>query len=532
MEPQLPNHQQLDLTSRARPGRPPVFGRQASAATADALPPGCTSILDYKPSARQAIFHACPAEVVLYGGAAGGGKSMALLAEAWTCLREVPGSYGVLMRQSFPELERSLILKSKQLFPRSLCKYNEILHRWTIKPLQRGAADSILDFCFAKNCKEAESLYKSAEFTFLGIDEVTLNDWDTVRFLMSRSRTSIKGAHCRIVFGSNPGGIGHFWCRQYFGMEKNEKGITAMGPEIVWTPEPTEDDPMPLSRCFIPAKLQDNPHIDSSYVKKLSMLPPETRRMLRDGDWDVFEGRFFHEFTTKNIIDPFEIPKHWKIYRSVDYGYSAPFCCLWFAAAPDGHFYVFREIYMKGLRDIEQAQSIKAQSPENVEYTIGDPSMRNKNASGTSPAENYMTYGNIAVYPGDNDRPKGWMACRNMLALHPDGTPILKVFASCRKFIGEVQDAVYGEKKDGQELDDINIHSRRDHAIDAWRYFASSRPMLPEERKVDPYANLDEASRREWRGYDKRCNALKSRMDQATLHEINRDGEDWIPDIF
>ena len=500
------------LTSRARPGRPERFSAAGPV------------VLEYIPTPRQALFHSCEADVVLYGGAAGGGKSMALLAEAFTCMRETPGSYGVLFRRSFPELERSLILKSRQLFPKSICRYNEILHRWTIQTA-RGP-DSILDFAFCKTVKEAEELYKSAEFTFLGIDEVSLYDWDTVRFLMSRSRTSIKGAHCRIVFGSNPGGIGHFWCREYFGMTKSKKGIALMGPEIVWTPSPTEEDPMPLSRCFIPAKLEDNPHLmenDPSYIKKLSMLPEAQRKMLRDGNWDVFEGRFFPEFTSKNVVDPFDIPKFWKVYRAVDYGYSAPFCCLWFAAAPDGHYYGFREIYAKGLRDIEQAQVIRAQSSEAVEYTVGDPSMRNKNASGTSPSENYMLYGNIAVFPADNDRVKGWMACRNMLALHPDGTPILKVFGTCKNFVSEIEGAVHGEKAD---VDDININSRRDHAIDAWRYFAGSRPILPSEPAGDPYAHLDEASRREWTNYDKRCNAAATQSMQATLHEMNRSGDD------
>src|SRR5258708_3770134 len=196
---------------------------------------------------------------------------MAILAEVYACARETPGSYGILFRRSFPELERSLILKSRQLFPRGVCKYNEMTHRWTVRP-SNGGADSFIDYGYARNRKEAEELYKSAEFTFLGIDEATLNDWETTTFLMSRSRTSIKGSRPRIVMCSNPGGIGHFWAKQYFGI-----GNPLYPPETIFTPPPSEDDPEPMPHCFIPAKLIDNPQLlenDPKYRQKLLLLRP------------------------------------------------------------------------------------------------------------------------------------------------------------------------------------------------------------------------------------------------------------------
>lgn len=515
------------FTSRAAPGRAVEAAKALPAAGSGVLldPQG----LPYKPQPRQMLFHACAADVVLYGGAAGGGKSMAILAEAYTCARETPGSYGVLFRRSFPELERSLILKSRQMFPRTVCKYNEMTHRWTIRP-ERPGPDSFLDFGFAKTVKEARENYKSAEFNFLGIDEATLNEWEIISFLISRSRSSIPGHKPRIVMGTNPGGVGHVWAKEYFGINDPR-----YPPEIPFTPPPTEDDPDPLTRCFIPAKLSDNPRLsenDPKYRQKLMLLPLNERKMQMDGDWTVFEGRFFPEFSAKNVVAPESIldrqgqmPKHWKYYRSVDYGYSDPFCCIWFAVAPDGHVYAYRELYLKLLRDKEQVQLVKDNSFEPIEYTTCDPAMKQKNASGVSPYENYALAG-VVMVPSINDRVMGWMAVRNLMATHPDGTPILKVFSNLKKTLGEINDAVHSD--DPKHTDDINIHSRRDHAIDTLRYWAVSRPSTPSEPAEDPYRHLDEASRREWIANDKRVReaALGGPRDRAVLGGVNAESED------
>lgn len=515
-----------DFTSRARAGR----AAEAKAVVSGVLldPQG----VPYRPQARQAVFHACDADVVGYGGAAGGGKSVSILAEAYTCARETPGSYGILFRRSFPELERSLILKSRQMFPRGVCKYNEMTHRWTIRPERAGAADSFLDFGFAKTVKEARENYKSAEFNFLGIDEATLNEWEIISFLISRSRSSIPGHKPRIVMGTNPGGVGHVWFKTFFGIDD-----ARFPPEATFIPPPTEEDPEPLSRCFIPAKLADNPRLsenDPKYRQKLMLLPLNERRMQMDGDWNVFEGRFFPEFTAKSIVAPESVldkagqmPKHWRYYRSVDYGYSDPFCCIWFAVAPDGHVYAYRELYLRQLRDKQQVELIKDNSFEPVEYTTCDPAMKQKNASGVSPYENYAIAG-VVMVPSNNDRVMGWMAVRNLLAMHPDGTPILRVFANLKKTIGEIQDAVHSD--DPKHTDDININSRRDHAIDTLRYWAVSRPAVPLDLVEDPYRHLDESSRREWAAIDKKIREqADGPRDRAVLGGINGegDGDPW-----
>lgn len=489
--------EQIKITSGTtfpgRGGRPRLGKRRASK-------------LNYEPTERQALFHSCDAEVTLYGGAVGGGKSLAILMEGFISMIEQPGSHGILLRRTFPELESSLILMSLRLFPQDICRYNSLKHSWII---QTSGPESVLDFGYARTLEEAIERYRSSEFNFLGFDELTHFEKSIFAELISRTRTSIEGATCRIVAASNPGNVGHQWVKEYF-------GIGTVAPETIFKPEPSEDDPAPLSRCFIPAKITDNPHLmkaDPGYIRRLSLLPQAQRKMLRDGDWSVPEGRFFNELKEAHFIEPRLIEKHWTCYRSIDYGFTAPFCCLWIAAASDGHFYVYRESYVAGLRDIEQAALVVQLSQEPVEYTTGDPSMGSKNSSGISALENYMLAG-VPIIRADNERIPGWMAVRNLLAPHTDGTPILRIFNTCPNLRRELENAIY----DTKSPDDLNTKGS-DHALDALRYWARSRPLTPQQPQNDPLRHLDPESRAEWEAIAKRRQEKQNPHPLDELHD-------------
>lgn len=503
-------------------------GRPSQSATA---PKGIESITEYKPNPRQSLFHTSAADVVGYGGAAGGGKSMAMLAEAFETCRETPGCQVMMMRRTFPELERSLILKSFELFPRDVCRYNEIKHRWIIKP-RTGKKDSILEFGFCKQEKDVFQ-YQSAEWLKLFLDEATHFTWTQVSYLITRVRTVIPGAWPRTYMATNPGNVGHWWFKKYFGIKQKDETWV---PEQVFTPpaEPGFDE-APMSRCFIPAKIWDNRALvenDPDYVKRLMLLPANLKAQLLEGSWDSFEGKFFYELGLSHFItkarfngeeyDAAHLPKYWKFYRCVDYGFSKPFACEWLAAAPDGHFYAFRERYAAKLRDTQQATTIRDATTENIEYTIGDSSMYNKGSAGVSIAENYLTAAGIALVPGTKDNEAAWMAVRNYLAPHPDGTPILQIFENeCPNLKRELDDAI----ADDQNPDVVNTNIS-DHAIDALKYFCASRPLLPNEEKKDPHSHLDDMSRREWISVLKKQNADALGKEKAILHDINVEEEE------
>lgn len=451
---------------------------------------------------------------MLYGGAAGGGKSLGLLVEGLVHCLENPGAHAILLRRIYSELERTLILVSLRLFPRSICRYNEVKHRWIIRP-QGANTDSILEFGHLRHERDVYE-YQGAEFSFIGFDELTHFTWPMFEYLVgSRLRSSL-GIRCRVRCASNPGNVGHAWVKKFF-------GIGRVAPETVFTPEPDGLDQHPMSRCFIPAKLADNPHLndkDPGYMKRLMMMDPVTRKMLMDGDWEQYEGQFFSEISPKHFVEPFVAPKSWKVYRSVDYGYAKPFACLWVAVAPDGHYYVIREAYQTGLKDRDQAVLIRSMSPEPVEYTTGDPSMHTKNSTGSSAAQAYLAAADIALVPGNNSRVPGWMAVRNLLALHPDGKPVLQIFSTCHNLKRELESAVYSSEK--QEDLDTDCS---DHALDALRYLAVSRPAVVDEVEPDPYAGMDPSTAREWRAVHALQRKVAERPDAAVLSGFNHEDE-------
>lgn len=418
------------------------------------------------------------------------------------------------MRRTYPELEKSLILESQKLFPRELCRYNDQKHRWTIRT---NGADSYLDFGFCENDGDVFK-YMSSQYGFLGWDELTHSTEFQYTYLTSRVRSANPNVWTRIRAASNPGNIGHGWVKKYFRITD-----PTLARDEVWRPAPTFEQPRPPSRAFIPAGLYDNPHLmlnDPGYEHRLRALPEIQRRMLLHGDWSVFSGQYFSEFSREvHVCKPFEIPKHWKVYRAVDSGFTAPFCCLWVAVSPEGRHVVFRELYQTGLRDKEQAELIKRLSKEPVEYTVGDPAMSAKKSdSGTSAQENYLRAG-VALISGSNSRVPGWMSVRNLLALDPQGKPYTQIFESCRNFIRELEEAIH----DDRNQEDVDT-TGSDHSLDAFRYFSMTRPTPGKTPDAtDPYAEKDHATRTEWNSFNARAREANASRNRAILHELNRD---------
>jgi hypothetical protein len=273
----------------------------------------------YQPFARQAQFHSSRAKYRLFGGAAGPGKTKALLWEAIRQAHEIPGCNTLLLRRTYPELEGSLLNYFRRDVPKALYhSYNETKHVVTWKN------GSTTRFGYCRNESDVYQ-YQGAEFLFIGLDELThftLKQW---QFLTSRNRCPVKGSFPCMAGATNPGNIGHAWVKALW---------------VDQVPPPGFERPDAYDRRdydFIRARLDDNPIYanDSEYKRTLETLPEHLRRAFLDGDWNVFAGQYF---------DVFEIGRHtarpedlriepWlPRWISIDWGFQHPSAVYWHCA--------------------------------------------------------------------------------------------------------------------------------------------------------------------------------------------------------
>lgn len=418
----------------------------------------------YQPSERQRVFHSCPADIILFGGAAGGGKSEALLWEAFIQCLELPGNRALLLRRSFPELNRSLIQRSLQKFPRQLGKYVASEKSWHF------INGSILEFGYCERENDVYQ-YQSAEYGFIGFDELThftYPQWDYL--VNSRLRSALPGAWPRVRAASNPGNVGHAWVKEMF--------IDGKQSDTVWT------DERGRRLAFIPAKVTDNPWIvkyDPGYIKRLDSLDEKWRRALRDGDWDVFAGQFFDMWDPDiHVVPYFEPPRHWPRYRAMDWGFAKPYSIGWYAVNPaTNQLYRYRELYgyggkpNEGSRESAEQVARKVKEIEHFNGEFGligpaDPACWTSSGhTGPTIADTFLENG-VTFVRADNERINGWAQCRNRLATeleNPRNGPGFIVADTCTHFIRTVPSLVHSESRP----EDLDTEGE-DHVADEWRY--------------------------------------------------------------
>lgn len=241
-------------------------------------------------SVKQAAFLLLSNREALYGGAAGGGKSQALLMGALQYV-DVPGYAALLLRRTFTDLALpgALMDRAQQWLSGTDADWHDRDKTWHFPSgatLTFGYLDTALD----------KYRYQSAEFQYIGIDELTQFPEVDYRYMFSRLRR-LKGVKIpiRMRNGSNPGGRGHDWVKQRFLVEGRSKG-----------------------RIFIPALMTDNPYLDiEQYRESLGELDSTTRKQLEEGDWSVRGGTKFRREWFK-IIGPEDVPVTMKKYRIWD----------------------------------------------------------------------------------------------------------------------------------------------------------------------------------------------------------------------
>lgn len=443
------------------------------------------------PQPRQAEFMRRFEDEVLFGGAAGGGKSDALVTEA---LRQIgkPWYKGLILRKTYPQL-MELIDKSYRLYPQidPRARYNEAKHIWTF------SSGSKIIFGSLQSPKDKYK-YQGIAYDFIGFDELTHFNFEEYEYLISRNRPNGPGMLCYMRATANPGGIGHGWVKDRF-VTISPPMTTTWHEVEVENPDGTRTKHR-RSRIFVPSLIQDNPALmknDPSYVARLASMSEAEKKALLYGDWNSYAGQVFSEWRDlpdhyedrigTHVINPFEIPKHWRIYRSFDWGYSKPFSCGWWAVDPDGVAYRIKEYYgcKKDRPDTGLEMPPTEVFSEIARQEREDPWLRGKRIRGVAdPAIwNRQTGVSVAddadrcgVYfdKGDNERIAGWLQLHERLKFDRNGFPRMYVFNTCRDFIRTVPSLTYDE----HTVEDVDS-KLEDHIADETRYFCMMNPVPP-----------------------------------------------------
>ncbi|MBQ6895852.1 MAG: phage terminase large subunit [Oscillospiraceae bacterium] len=418
---------------------------------------------------KQQEFINSTADEVLFGGAAGGGKSYGQLIDAFLYAMKYPRSKQLILRRTLPELEKSLIRVCLGLFDGSIYRYNAAKHTGTF------SNGSIIDFGY---CDRENDVYKyqSAEYDIIRFDELTHFTEDMYIYLMSRLRGT-NSYPKQIKSSTNPGGVGHSWVKERFidrccnGIFSDENG----------------------TRQFIPAKVSDNSFLmknDKGYINRLNRLGEKDRRALLYGDWDIFDGQYFSEFRRSiHVVRPFSIPKHWKRYFTMDYGLDM-FAGYFIAVDTQGKAYVYREIYKPNLIISAAAKEIIAAGEKDISVYYAPPDLYSRRQdTGKSVAEIFAEHG-ILLAKSENSRVQGWYNLKEWLTPYKDEvgniTANMVIFENCTNLIRTLPALTF----DRTNPNDVAVHPHEiTHAPDAIRYFVSGRPSPALPRTAEDEEN-------------------------------------------
>ena len=436
-----------------------------------------------QPSEKQKLFLKAKTKHVAFGGARGGGKSWSVRTKAKLMAVKYPGIRQLIVRRTYPELVGNHIntLRTELL---GIAQYNDK------DKVLKFANGSTINFTYCARDSDLDRL-QGQEFDIIYLDEAT----QLSEFQMKTITACLRGVNDfpkRVYYTCNPGGQGHQYIRRIFIDRRYEEG---------------ED---PNDYTFIQSLVTDNKVLLESqpdYIKQLEALPPKLREAWLYGRWDIFEGQFFEEFRddaehyldrqNTHVIEPFEIPEHWKLYRSFDWGFAKPFSCGWWAVDTEGTVYRILELYgctktpNEGVKwtpdqvfaEIHRIETEHRWLKGKRILGVADPAIWDAQ-TGESIADRAAKH-QVFFDPGDHKRIPGWMQMHYYMAFDELGFSKLYVFKNCKAFIRTIPLLQYDEHKP-EELDTDG----EDHVADECRYFLMTRPIKARFRKKpDDYDN-------------------------------------------
>ncbi len=449
---------------------------------------------------------------LMFGGAAGGGKSDAMLMAALMFV-DVPGYSAIIFRKTIADLRLpgAILSRSREWLTSSDAKWNDDQKVWTFP------SGATIAFGYLEHSGD-EYRYQGAEFQTVCFDELTQFEEQPYLYLFSRVRR-LEGSPlpARMMSATNPGGVGHGWVSKRF------------------IDEPTEH------RLFIPSKLADNPHLDrAQYAASLMHLPELFRRQLLDGDWAATEGLAFPEWLDHvHLVDQFPIPPEWERFECMDHGTANPTVFHLIAVDYDGNLIAGDTYFSPGMISDHCAEVLRRRGSwyprwrdslggehQGDPSTIADPSVTSRTGTLTrwgQPATIASEYleqssGRIALLPGNNDPKAGRARISELLKPDPErlfpewhprkgekGSPRMFVTSACKELANGLKVApllpIGAPRIGAGEIVDPKWEGPHGHAVAALRYGVMSRPEAStrEERHAQSEQELRKRAARHMR---------------------------------
>lgn len=446
----------------------------------------------WKPQPKQKLFLSLPWYEVLFGGAKGPGKTDALLAEA---VRQVdnPNYKAIIFRRTLPKLQE-IIDRSQRWFS-NWATFNGDIHRWTFP------SGATIKFGYCKDEKDKYN-YQGHEYHFMGFDQLEEFTETQYLFLIAQNRTTDKSIICYVRSTANPGNIGHTWVKMRFidklSGDGKERYFKRVNDEDI---ETTIEDSRGMSRAFVFSTVDDNKILlenDPDYLKVLEMLPESDYKALRWGDWDIFTGQFFREWSKRiHVVSGFD-RTYFRSFISIDYGYTHPASVGWYAVLPE-KIIRYKEIYGEGYTYEDLARKIlDANGDTEIDYAVADPAiwgdkshhlaqpiLKREQIKGESGAETMQrVFGEkFGLIKADNARIIGWGRVRQYLKPFNQLEEMVVKFQvtdNCINFIRTLPGLIH-DTENPEDLDTAG----EDHCADEVRYALMSRPIRPELPQKD-----------------------------------------------
>jgi PBSX family phage terminase large subunit len=452
-------------------------------------------MLDFSLHYKQSLLFTSKANEILFGGAAGGGKSYAIRVLAIIACLQVKGLQVYVFRRNNKDLKLTH-LEGRTGFRALLSSVSGVT---VLQDMIRFNNGSRIYLCHADREQDVDK-YRSAEIDILLIDEATTFTEYQYKFLRNRMRGTkyenipewLKGRLPLLIACSNPSGASFEYFRDQFVYKANPLDVHRVA-----------SDDGGMLRQYIPSLLTDNPALmkeDPSYIDRIKGLGNEALvKMYLYGDWSVQLGAYFDGFAeNKHVIKPFEIPEHWLRFRALDWGSYAPSAVLWFAVSDGmlenidkGTLIVYKELYTCTDKDTKLGTKLTADelaikikeisSNDRFGYTVADPSIvrrRSDIVRGDTFSDIFKYYG-IPLISANNKIADG---C-NQIQQRLKNNKIL-IFSTCRHLIRTIPLMRHDDK-----MPEVYDSTGEDHLVDSLRYGCMSNLYVieKEEKKSFDY---------------------------------------------